>query len=264
MTTSRPDPGRATAAPSRAVWVWDEPAPEGLAAWCAAKGVGDLFLAVPTDLTTSPRLAWLREVRRQLPDHVGVQLLGGDPGWLDEPGEARRWWTSAVRAGPVAALHLDLEVWAHSGWDTDLRPALVRRFLALLAEVRGLGVPVEVDLAHHLHQVRTDSGQPLDRAVLGLSDAVTLLTYRRRVSGSNGLLEIARPTLAAAVARRTPVRLAVACSPIADDPTGEQGFHGRTEEEMLAAVVQVEQAMGQRPGWRGMAMHDRAGWAALG
>lgn len=245
------------------MWVWGEPAPAGLVHWCAAKGVGELFVAVPTDLATSPRLAWLREVRRELPDHIGVQLLGGDPGWLDEPDEARRWWTAAVRAGRAETLHLDLEVWAHPAWHTDHRPALVRSLLTLLEATRALGVRVEADLAHHLHEVRTDTGERLDAVLLGLVDAVTLLTYRRRVHGANGLLEVARPTLTAALDRHRPVRLAVACNRITDDPTGEQGFYGRTEGEMLAAVRQVERLLGPWRDWRGMAVHDHAAWAAL-
>lgn len=259
MPSSTADPR-----PRRAVWVWDQPDPAQLARWCTAFGVTELFLAVPTDLAGSPRLPWLRAVRAVLPSTVTTALLGGDPGWLDEPREAHRWFASAVGPGEARVVHLDLEPWGHPGWDGGDRARLVRAYLALLAELAGHGVPVEVDLAHHLHAVPTDDGQRLDGAVLDTVAAVTLLAYRRRLHGPDGMLETARPSLDAAFGARRPVRLAVECTDLGPEPDrAKQTFHGRPEAELRAALDELETRFAGHPAWRGTAVHDRRGWAAL-
>lgn len=251
-------------AAGRATWVWDEPAPAELASWCARKAVAELFVAVPTGLAGSPRLRWLRELRAALPPTVRTPLLGGDPCWVDEPDEARRWWAAATGVGGAGAVHLDLEPWAHPGWDGPRRPELVRTYLALLEELAGQGVRLEVDLAHHLHEVRTAAGERLDEAVLRVVDAVTLLAYRRRIHGPDGILDLAGPTLEAALAAQRPVRLAVECRYLGDEPQlAKQSFHGRPEPEMLAVLDELERLHASRPAWHGTAVHDRAGWTAL-
>jgi hypothetical protein len=251
-------------AAGRATWVWDEPAPAEIAAWCGRRSVIELFVAVPTGLAGSPRLRWLRELCAALPPTVRTQLLGGDPHWVDEPDEARRWWAAATRAGGAGAVHLDLEPWAHPGWDDDRRPELVRTYLALLEELAGHGVRLEVDLAHHLHGVRTAAGERLDEAVLRVVDAITLLAYRRRVHGPDGILDLAGPTLEAAFAARRPVRLAVECRYLGGDPQqAKQTFFGRPEPELVAVLEELERLFAARPAWQGTAVHDRAGWTAL-
>jgi hypothetical protein len=259
MTSSAAD-----ARPRRAAWVWDQPDPAELGRWCAASGVTELFLAVPTDLTGSPRLAWLRAVRALLPDGVGTALLGGDPGWLDEPDEALRWWASATGPGAAEVVHLDLEPWAHPGWTGGDRDRLVRAYLSLLTGMVGRGVPVEVDLAHHLHTVRTDAGRRLDAAVLDVVAAVTLLAYRRRLDGPDGLVDVAGPTLGAALAAGCPVRVGVECTDLGPEPDrAKQTFHGRPESELRDVLDQLEVRYGRDPAWRGTAVHDRRGWVAL-
>ncbi|WP_256842837.1 hypothetical protein [Ornithinimicrobium cryptoxanthini] len=256
--------------PARAVWVWDEPVPGELAAWAQAAGVLDLFVATPVRWGGTSRLSWVRDVHAHLGGRVGLQALGGDPGWLDEPGEARTWLQTAQAAALFDGVHLDLEPWGHPGWDHD-REDVVRRYLGLLEELVTASVlPVEVDVSFWLHQVEVPAepgvpgrGRLLD-AVLDLVPTVTVLAYRRAVTGPDSITELARPTVVASRERGRRCRVGLETRDLRPHPVADkQTFFGRPRAELDAAMGEVETLLGGWSGWGGLAVHDRAGWVAL-
>lgn len=258
--------------PALATWVWDEPAPGELAAWARAAGVRDLFVATPVHWAGTPRLSWIRDVHARLGGRVGLQALGGDPGWLDEPGEARTWLQTTQAAALFDRVHLDLEPWGHPGWDDD-REDVVRRYLMVLEELVTTSVlPVEVDVPFWLHEVQVppgdeprvpDRGRLLD-AVLDLVPAVTVLAYRRVASGPDSITELARPTVLASRGRGRHCRVGLETRDLRPHPMADkQTFFGRPRAELDEAMAEVEVLLGGWSGWGGLAVHDRAGWVAL-
>lgn len=232
----------------------------------------DLFVATPVRWAGTRRLSWVRDVRARLGDRVGLHALGGDPCWLDEPGEARTWLQTAQAAAVFDGVHLDLEPWGHPRWDDD-REDVVRRYLMVLEELVTTSVlPVEVDVSFWLHEVQVppggeprlpNRGRLLD-AVLDLVPAVTVLAYRRVVTGPDSITELARPTVVASRERGRGCRLGLETRDVRPDPAADkQTFFGRPRAELDAAMGEVEALLGGWPGWAGLAVHDRAGWVAL-
>ncbi len=89
-------------------------------------------------------------------------------------------------------VHLDVEVWTHPDWSSRPRP-LGAAYLFMLQRLVAEGpLPIEADIAFHLHEVPGDSGESLETEVMSVVDAVTVLSYRNTVSGPDSITEVAR------------------------------------------------------------------------
>ena len=244
----------------RGVWVWQPVPAENLVAYAVAHQVGDLFLSTPLHLDARHR-QWLLDVAEAAQGRgIGLYALGGDPGWCDEPQTAVRWQRAALQVGIFARIHLDVEFWLLPAWHSD--PARTAgRFLALLDQLEEGGA-VDCDIPWWLHRYRTTDGVPLDQAVLGRVALATAMTYRRTVTGENGLLDIARPVLAAAREMGTSVRLAVDTTPPAP---GEEhtSFYRHPAPDLARALDEVDATLVFDEAYAGIAVHDLAGWRGL-
>ena len=251
------------AAPVRAMWVWDRPAARSLVAFARDQGVQDLFVAVPAEI--GPALPWYRDLRsRTLAAGIRVHALGGDPGWVDQPGAALAWQRGALATGLFDGVHVDVEPWLHPAWDTD-RAGVVTRYLDLLAGLNAdTALPFEADVAFWLDQVAAPSGGRLDEAVLARVDAITVMSYRDTATGPDSITGVGAAALDAAARAGKPARLAVETNFLGADPVSQkQTFHGQTRAAMAAVLAAVDAASAGSAAYRGVSVHDRAGWTAM-
>jgi hypothetical protein len=90
---------------ARAMWVWDTSTPQATVDFAAAKGISQLYAAVPPRVGTSPQLAQLRELsQRAAAAGIRVDALGGDPTWIDNDAAGGRHPVLAER-DPGERLH---------------------------------------------------------------------------------------------------------------------------------------------------------------
>jgi hypothetical protein len=249
----------------RATWVWDRPAPADLVAWCRAEKVSRVYLGVRADLARSADLAWAKSVVGLADQHaIHVAALGGDPAWVRTSDHALAWQRAVTRTGLFDRVHVDVEVWALDDWRT-WPGELGASYLTMLRRLADAAtLPLEADLAFHLHHVEV-GGEPLDAAAMRVLDAVTVLSYRHRVTGADGLLDVAGPALRAAATTDTPCRLAVETrylGPSAVDR--KQTFHGLGKPALDAALVEVDGLLAEHPTYAGMAVLDHEHWRRLG
>lgn len=249
----------------RATWVWTRPDPADLLEWASRAGVGELFVALEPDATDAGDLRWLGEVVQRA-RRVGTRVaaLGGDARWLDRPEDARAWARRVLGTGLVDGIHLDLEPWSRDDWDS-CGDELVTAYLDVLRRVAGqCAQPLEVDLTHWLHEVVTAGGARLDEAVMGIVDAVTVLSFRTAATGPDSITEVGTPTLLAAARLGVPCRLAVETTDLGPEPSmRRQTFHGRGATALAGALAAVDALQQSVPSYRGVAVHDQEGWAAL-
>ena len=256
-------PAYAAATPQRAMWVWDRPPPRSLVSFARDRGVQDLFVAVPADVADSS--GWYRDLRsRTRSAGIRMHALGGDPSWIDRPAAALTWQRNVLETGLFDGAHLDVEPWQHPGWESE-RDAVVAGYLDLLGGLAAdTALPVEADVAFWLDQVATGQGGRLDEAVLARVDAVTVMSYRDTATGPDSITAVAAATLDAAVRAGKPARLAVETNFLGSDPVAtKQTFYGQTRTELAAVLAEVDFANAGQSGYRGVAVHDRAGWTAL-
>ncbi len=255
---------RAPQSAARAVWVWDRPDPAVLVRFAARNGVADMFVSTPEALATHPDLGWFREVRARTAS-AGIRLhaLGAETRWIDDPAGALDWQRQALASGLFVGVHLDVEPWLHPGWRTD-RESVAGAYLDLLATLSAdTALPVEADIAFWLDEVLV-RGERLDEAVMARVDSVTVMSYRDTVSGVDSITAVAASSLDAARRSGTPIRLAVETNHLGDDPVSlKQTFHGSSRRDVAAAMRAVDRLVGSHPGYRGIAVHDQAGWRAM-
>lgn len=249
----------------RATWVSDRPDATDLVAWATRHDVAELFLAVGADVGKSPDLPWLRSVAG-LAHEAGLRVsaLGGDAGWLERPEDALAWLHAGVSTDLFDGVHIDIEPWARTDWDSH-RPSLVALYLDLLRALASeCPLPLEADLAHWLHEVPTQSAAPLDAAVMNMVDAVTVMSFRNFATGPDSITAIGGPSLATAKRIGLPCRLAVETNYLGPDPLSQkQTFYGMDRPTMERAMADVDAAESGVSSYNGIAVQDYAGWRAI-
>lgn len=265
-------PGGTSPAPSstvvgaRAMWVWTRPTPSTLVDFAQRNGVSELFLSVPADLPTSSALSWVRSVAA-LAGPAGIRLdaLGGDVAWLGHPEQAVAWQHAALSTGLFTGSHVDLEPWQDARWGTDAQPQVVRDYLTVLDQLRAdTALPIEVDVAFWLWTVSTDSGQPLDAAVLQRVSGYTIMSYRNTVTGADSITDIGAHELATAASLGRRSRLAVETNYLGSDATSaKQTFYGKTKTTLAGALNTANSTEAGVSGYAGIAVEDYDGWNAL-
>jgi hypothetical protein len=253
-------------APSRAMWVWDTSSPQATVDFAAAQGIDQLYAAVPPQVTSSPQLDQLRQLSQSAAS-VGIRVdaLGGDPTWVDNQAwVVDSWLKPALATGLFAGVHVDIEPYTTSAWQTR-RATVVKKWLATLDTLRTAAgsTPLEADIPFWLDQVPVN-GSTLDREVMRRTAGVTVMAYRNLADGPDGTVALATPAVRAGAALGRPVRIGQETTYLGSDPTqAKQTFFGQTRTEMETQLAAVDSAFATAPAYVGLAVHDAAGYAAM-
>jgi hypothetical protein len=255
-----------TAPAARAMWVWDVSTPAATVQLAEAAGVGQLFVAVPPRLPSSPLLPQIRELsQRAAAVGIRVDALGGDPGWVDNPSwVVKNWLKPAMGTGLFTAVHVDVEPWTTSAWQTD-RDTVVRRYLSTLDALVKAAAPtdVEADIPFWFHEVPV-GGTTLDRETLRRVAGVSVMAYRDTAAGEDGTIPLTTPAVTAATELGKHARVGQETNDLGDDPVAEkQTFFGQTRTELEAQLTEIGSAFEEQTGYAGIAIHDSVGYAAL-
>jgi hypothetical protein len=253
-------------AASRAMWVWDTSDPQAVVSLATARGIGQLYAAVPPHVESSPHLAELQQLVA-LADAAGLRVdaLGGDPGWVDHPAwVVTNWLQPALATGLFTGVHVDIEPYTTAAW-TKNRKAVLTKYLATLDRLHtaAAGTPIEADIPFWFDEIAVNSST-LDREIMRRTEAVTVMAYRNHADGPDGTIALASAEVAAGAALGRPVRIGQETNYLGSDPTeGKQTFHGMTLAQLEAQLTLVTNAFGSSPAFAGLAVHDSLGYAAI-
>ncbi len=250
----------------RAMWVWDTSNPQAVVTLATSRGIGQLYAAVPANVATSPKLAQLRSLVA-LADAAGLRVdaLGGDPGWVDNPSAAvTSWLEPALATGLFTGVHVDIEPYNTPAW-TKKRATVVKKYLATLdAFQTAVGsTPLEADIPFWFDEIPAN-GSTLDREVMGRTDAVTVMAYRRLADGVDGTIALSANEIRSGAELGVPVRIGQETNYLGDDAISmKQTFYGQTLSQMEAQLGLVTAAYAGSPSFAGLAIHDAIGYAAI-
>ena len=253
-------------AAARAMWVWDTSDPRSVVSLATARGIGQLYAAVPPHVDSSPRLTELQQLVT-LADAAGVRVdaLGGDPGWVDNPAwVVTNWLQPALATGLFTGVHVDIEPYTTAAW-TKNRKAVVKNYLATLDRLHtaAAGAPIEADIPFWFDEVAAN-GSTLDREIMRRTEAVAVMAYRNTASGPDGTIALASAEMAAGAQLGRPVRIGQETNFLGTDPTEvKQTFDGMTLAAMEAQLALVTDAFAGSPAFAGLAVHDSIGYAAI-
>jgi len=255
-----------TPSAARAMWVWDTSDPQSVVDLAVARGVGQLYAAVPPRVVSSPQLADLAELSR-LGRAAGLRIdaLGGDPGWVDNPTwVVDNWLRPALATGLFTGVHVDIEPYTTPAWQTK-RATVVKKYLATMDTLRAAAgpVPLEADLPFWLHEVPANKST-LDRELMRRTDGVTIMAYRNTATGADGTIALSAAAVRAGEDLGVPVRIGQETGYLGGAPTEvKQTFFGQTLTRMEGELAQVSSAYAASSAFAGLAVHDAASYAAM-
>jgi hypothetical protein len=248
------------------MWVWDVSTPGATVALAQGAGVGQLFVAVPPRLPSSPLLPQVRELsQRAAAAGIRVDALGGDPGWVDNPSwVVKNWLKPAMGTGLFTGIHVDIEPWTTSAWQTN-RDAVVGRYLSTVDALVKAAAPaaVEADIPFWFHEVPS-GGTTLDREAICRVAGVSVMAYRDTAAGEDGTIALATPAVTAATDLGRYARVGQETNDLGGAPVAEkQTFFGQSRPELEVQLDEIGAAFSGRAGYAGIAIHDSVGYAAL-
>ena len=222
------EPSAASAAKSplrKALWVWkhnkilpDPQQVERLIELCSRHGITDIFLNVPYSYENDVVHMQMIEQQRSFlaaahSQGIKVHALDGDRKYLLRANHGRMldlldalgdFNQGGVPAQRYAAIHLDNEPYLLPGWNDDTeRSQIIREYIELYKQLRpradALGTKLGVDIPFWWDELDndgkarftydTESGkQPFLEALFPLLHNVGIMSYRRRVTGPNGVV----------------------------------------------------------------------------
>ncbi len=267
LTPALTSSASAQTAPSlRAMWVWDVSTPEATVQLAVDNGIGQLFVAVPPNLPSSPLLPNIREIsQRAGAAGIRVDALGGDPGWVDNPTwVVNKWLKPAMGTGLFTGVHVDIEPYTTSAWQTDQAGVVTRYLSTLTTLVKAAGTaPLEADIPFWFHEVPAGA-TTLDRAIISRTAGVSVMAYRNTAAGEDGTIALATPALGAATDLGKPARVGQETRYLGDSPVEtKQTFFGQTRSTMEVQLSEIGMAFSGLSGYGGIAIHDSVGYAAL-
>jgi len=274
------------AAPSAitTTWVWDnavDPAVDGrgtgyapaspahLVAFARQRSLSTMHVSAPWASDEGPVAAWLTDSLVALREAgVDAGVLGGDPPWLDDPALAVRWMLAATHDRPVTHVQLDVEPWTLPAWDAD-RGASAASWLRMLDAVRAqlpAGVELAVDAPWWLTIVPDpDPGGTgtLFDAVLRRVDRVGIVTFIDHARGDTGVLAKSAATVDAAQAAGVPFTIGLETETPEVAGGAEFTFFDEGPQVLEREARAVADALGSRPGFRGIAVEHYRSWRTL-
>lgn len=254
--------------PALASWMWGRPDPQSAIAFAQQHGVRELYVEVAATVLTDGDLPRLQRLAR-LAASAGIRLLalGGEPMWTTSPQMALNWQRTVLSTGLFAGSHVDVEPYALPGWSRrQPQRTLVKQYLSLLDRLQAADRrPLEVDVPFWFQTIASPTGRTtLADDVLGLVDAVTVMSYR---DSAAGILNVGADLLqrsgaiAAATGRQVPVRLSAETT--AQPDCRYCTFFEEGAGALKQAALAVDASAACMPAYAGFAVHDYAGWSRL-
>ena len=255
-----PASASAAAAAPRAMWVWKWSRNRDLISFAVSHGVGRLFVSAPPGFSTSQPARYTDLLNRASAARITVDALSGDPSWVNNPGLAVAWAGEVEKFPGFAGLHLDVEPYALSSWNTD-QSGTITSYLSMLSQVKAAAksYALEADIPFWFNTIPSGSTS-LDVSVFNIVDAATLMTYRNVATGSDGIIALGQAEFNDGVALGKPVRLAVETN---QSSPSKVTFYGTSVSYMNGQLSQVDAAYGASPLYTGIAIDDYLGYSRL-
>ena len=267
--------------PFASMWVWDSSltteqdnrgtgyaaaTPQTIVEFARQNGLSRVDVAAPWVSHQGPIAVWMDETTTALHDAgFAVGVLGGDPGWLEDPALAVTWSLDAISTRPVDYVALSLEPWTLPAWTTD-RVGTVRRWEATMDAVKNAlpaGVQLTLDAPYWLATTPAPSGGTLFDAVLARADALSVVTFVDHAADVDGIIALSAPARAAAGAAGIPYLVGLET----DTPDVAGGaaftFFDDGPDALVREAERVGTALAGDPLFQGVAVEHYRAWRSL-
>lgn len=263
-----------------ATWLWEaqtlDADNEKLLHFLKTEQVNTLYLQIDPHVPMSSYRKWIKQLTGQ---GVKVYALGGSPKWAsskkEDRVEAEQWlaWikTYQYQAEPqeeaFSGIHLDVEPYLHEQW-RDRQQELIENYQRLLSlvgrEADDLRLDFGVDVPFWFDQVTYENSfgkGTLDEWVMGHCDVVTIMAYRNKADGQNGINTITRTTFE--LAKNHPQCRIIIAIETTKQPEVHISFWGQSSADMQLELTKVHKNYDKNVSLAGYAIHDLLGWMQI-
>ncbi|MFF2527307.1 hypothetical protein ACFVS2_00190 [Brevibacillus sp. NPDC058079] len=206
---------------------------------------------------------------------IRVDALAGDPVWSLVSNRksittflnwVQTYNKSAGEGERFSGLHLDIEPHVLPEWNENkevIKNEWVANIEYLSTEIKkDPALELSVDIPFWMYELSlADKSETVSKWLVSTLDHVTLMAYRDRVEGPNGVLEIVNPIMNEADDQKNKVvvGLNLLQSAEGENTTFYEEGHGGLEEQLAV----LEDNLGEFAGYAGYAIHDYEKWREL-
>jgi hypothetical protein len=237
--------------------------PDAIADFAADHHLRIVYLSAPWASDQGAIATWLSaSVDALHAKGIEVAALGGDASWISQPNLAVQWISAARRAAAFDAIQLDVEPWV--GAQNPDFSAITANYLTLLAQARPAAgsLTLGIDAPWWLATKRFGSGSAFDALVRAV-DSVAIVTFVDHAIGPDGIVDLATPAVASAVAAGRSFTVGVET----DLPSATGGaqftFYDTGSAVLESETAKVRAAFSALPGYGGVTVEHLLAWQAL-
>lgn len=262
----------------KATWLWHteqiQQQPDKVLAFLASKKATVLYLQVNRDIPTTEYEAFIQKATGQ---GVEIHALDGSSSWLsNKRGKAKRtafydWIEAYQHTAPNDAqftgIHLDVEPYVRDSWKTDYAGTVAAYQTVLqegkqVAERLGITYGVDIPFWFDERSYENEFGKgTLSEWLIDTADHVTIMAYRNKAEGSNGILHLTKEELLYADKVNKQVLIGIETLPSSE---GDYlTFHSKDEAYMNSELVTLENELTGSSSFEGFAIHSIDGWRQM-
>jgi len=264
----------AQAAETKATWLWnpwmihnDE---AGTLAFLESKNVNKVYVQIDADI---PASTYQRFIEKAGAAGMAIYALDGAPDWVAPKGYTKQdqlmSWLAHYQRGSVPAqrfsgVHLDVEPYLYSGWNTN-HAATVKAYQALLTKAKSstaaLNLPIEADLPFWFDEIsykNTYGKGVLAEWVIANTHSVTLMAYR---DSAAMITDLVKNEIAYGEKHGKPVVVGVETGQT--DEGDFISFYEEGEAFMKVELAKVSDAYTGAKGFGGIAVHHVDSWKTM-
>ncbi len=258
----------------RATWLWnpwmfvkDE---AGTLAFLESKNVNKVYVQIDRDIDKATYRSFIEKAGVR---GIEIYALDGAASWVARKGDRNQdqlmaWLTdyqrNAATAAQFAGVHLDVEPYLYSGWNTN-RATTVKSYQALLQKAKAstakLALPLEVDMPFWFDEItykNTYGSGVLAEWVIANTTSVTIMAYR---DSAPMIIDIVKNEIAMAQKHGTSIVVGVETG--VTDEGSIITFAEEGEAFMEEQLVKVASHYADSPSYNGNAIHHVGSWMTL-
>ena len=238
---------------ARALWIWHKPTLSMLS-FAQEKEVTTLYLHVGPGFSEDPSIDAFLTAAEMV--DIEVFALAGDPAWSTQHQPLYRWVEEVNTHGGFAGMIVDIEPYLLAEWrDPVERATLIRKYLRGLnrARRRAGATPFLATVPFWFDDPTFEfRGKTLVEHVLRRTDGLSVMAYRDRALGVDGIVDLASFEIEAASLAGKPVTISVETN---SNPLDKVTFAEEGESAMEAELAIVQASFSPFPAFRGIAIH---------
>ncbi len=258
----------------KATWIWDvskiEEDPEQAVSFLKDEKVNLVYIHI--DFETFRPGPYRSFIQHASKEGIDVYALGGDPNWaLIKNRDSLDHFVSIVHDynntvgedQKFAGVHVDIEPYLLSQWKEDADNVInqwMMNTVHLIREAKEQDhLQVSGDFPFWIHEKKVPyKDQTLSEWMIEHYDSMTLMAYRNKSEGPNGIQSISKPIVNEASKEGKSVIVGVN---VIDSAEGAHTtFHGDEPGTMSQELEVLEDAYKGNKGFGGTAIHDYSHW----